>query len=151
MEPDNVSPKLLVKADKVFVDSNVFIGIFNEDDALHARALKIWDFLKKEDYKITVSNFVISEVITVLSQRVSKELALAFAHTMYFNERQEVEIIYSSETIELKALEYIQMISSKNVSFVDATIFAMSELYKIKKLASFDEIFQKQKTIEVFT
>lgn len=140
-----------MEGSNIFVDSNVFVGVFNKDDALHKRAITLWGFLEKEQYRIVVSNFTISEVITVLSQRVDKETALEFAATMYGNERSEVEIIYSDERIEIRALDYLKSIPSKNVSFVDATIFAIIDLYQIRKLASFDKIFQRQRGIEIFT
>ena len=133
----------------IFVDSNVFIGFLNEDDALYKRALKLWDYLKKERYKVVVSNFIISEVVTVVSQRVDKKTAIEFAVTMYENEEQEVSIIRSDERIELKTLDYLRRITSKNVSFVDASILAILDICHIQKLASFDKVFQKQKGIEI--
>ncbi|MBI3335456.1 MAG: PIN domain-containing protein [Candidatus Portnoybacteria bacterium] len=135
----------------VFVDSNVFIALFNKDDSLHERAVKLWHSLRKRNYRVCVSNFVVSEVITVLSQRVGKEIAIEFAVTMYENERRETSIIYSSERIERKALEYIKSIPSKNFSFVDATIFAILELYEMKNLASFDKVFRRLKGIKIFS
>ena len=135
--------------DKVFVDSNVFIGVLNTHDALHEKALNLWETLKKEQCGLVVSNGIISEVITVLSQRVGKQKALDFAYSIYFDDKHEIEIVRLDETIELKALEHIEVISSKNVSFIDATNIAIMELYGIKKLASFDKEFRKQKGIEV--
>ena len=135
----------------IFVDSNVFIALFNKDDSLHERAVKLWHSLRKRNHRVCVSNFIVSEVITVLSQRVGKEIAIEFAVTMYENERRETSIIYSSERVERKALEYIKSIPSKNFSFVDATIFAILELYEMKNLASFDKVFGRLKGIKIFS
>lgn len=136
---------------RVFVDSNVFIGIFNKDDALHKKALTLWDGLKKEDALIVVSNFIISEVITVLSQRVGKQLALEFAFSIYFNEKEEVELVRMDERCELLTLEYFTKISSKNVSFTDVSILAILEIYHIEALASFDNFFKQQKGIKLIS
>lgn len=134
---------------KVFVDSNVFIGIFNADDALHDKAVKLWNNLAEKQYSIVVSNFILSEVITVLSQRIGKKEAIEFATRMYHNENNEVEIIWSNEQLELRALEYLRRIPSKNVSFADATILAVLETHQISSLATFDAILRKQKGFDV--
>ena len=135
--------------DKVFVDSNVFIGILNTRDALHKKALRVWETLRKKQYRIVVSNFVISEVITVLSQRASKQDALEFAYSIYFDDKHEIELVHLDENLEFRTLEHFKAQTSKNVSFVDASNLAIMEAYKIKKIASFDKIFRKQKGIEI--
>src|SRR3989344_4264646 len=104
------------RVDKVFVDSNIFIGVLNKRDALHEKALGVWETLKKEQCCLVVSNGIISEVITVLSQRAGKQKALDFAYSVYFDDKHEIEIVRLDEMIELKALEYIETISSKNIS-----------------------------------
>lgn len=139
------------RINNVFVDSNVFIGVLNTRDALHEKALGVWERLKKEQYHLVVSNGIISEVITVLSQRASKEKALDFAHSVYFDDKHEIEIVRLDEAIELKALEHIEVIPSKNISFIDATNIAIMELYGIRKIASFDKEFCKQKGFEIFS
>lgn len=140
-----------MERNRVFVDSNVFIGIFNADDALHNQAVTLWSKLKEKEFSVIVSNFILNEVITVLSQRVSKVVAIEFAMRMYHNERNEVEIIWSDERVELRALEYLKKIASKNVSFADATILAMLEIYQIFTLATFDTILRKQKGFEILS
>lgn len=134
---------------KVFVDSNVFIGVLNKDDALHEKALAVWESLRNSGHQLVVSNFIISEVITVVSQRMDKTTALKFAAGIYFGEQREVEVVRLDKMLELKALEHLKRMPSKNISFVDASNLAILEVYRIKNIASFDKVFQKQKEIEV--
>ncbi|MEK7576828.1 MAG: PIN domain-containing protein [Patescibacteria group bacterium] len=129
-------------ANRVFFDSSVFIGFLNKDDALHvpARTL-VQAFLDANDYTSVTSNFVISETITVLSQRANKQLAIMFAELIYHS--PAIHIITVDQRIEAKAVEYLKKLKSKNVSFCDCTILAIMDLFQIPYLATFDNDFKK--------
>jgi predicted nucleic acid-binding protein len=127
---------------RVFIDSSFFIAVVNADDPLHARAVEIMRSAhdKGAIFSPVTSNFVVNEVITVLSQRTGKALALAFADFIYHS--SPMHIITIDRTIEAKAVEYLKNIASKNVSFCDCTILAILELFHIPFLATFDRDFQ---------
>lgn len=133
---------------KVFVDANVFIALLNKDDALHERAVSLWTRLKEKESRVATANGVVSEVITVLSQRASKALALQFADTIYRRSR-DIELIYADEDIEIAALGHLRSWPTKNASFVDAIIVAIMEKRGIAYLASFDRIFRNMPGISV--
>ena len=139
------------RVDKVFVDSNIFIGVLNKRDALHEKALGVWETLKKEQCCLVVSNGIVSEVITVLSQRAGKEKALDFAYSIYFDDKHKIEMVRLDKTIELKALRHMEMTASKNMSFIDATNIAIMELHGIKRIASFDKEFRNHKSFEILS
>ena len=134
---------------QIFVDANVFVALLNKDDALHERATALWSRLKEEGAVIVTTNMVVSEVITVISQRAGKALAMEFAQTVYGG-GDDFVVVYSDAAVEGRALEYFRAIRSKNVSFVDAIILATMERMDIRRLASFDHIFRRQKGIELF-
>jgi len=102
--------------DSVFVDSNVFIGILNAHDALHERSVALWKKLQERQYRVVLSHFIVSEVVTVLSYRSHKQDALYFAQSIYFDNNHEVDIVRLDETLELRALEVMRSASSKNIS-----------------------------------
>ncbi len=133
---------------KVFVDANVFIALLNKDDALHERAVSVWMQLKEKESRVATANGVVSEVITVLSQRASKALALQFADTIYSRSR-DIELIYADEEIETAALGHLRSWPAKNVSFVDAIIVAIMKQREIAYLASFDRVFRAVPGISV--
>ncbi len=133
---------------KVFVDANVFIALLNKDDALHERAVSLWTQLKEKESRVATANGVVSEVITVLSQRASKALALQFADTIYSRSR-DIELIYADEEIETAALGHLRSWPTKNVSFVDAIIVAIMKQREIAHLASFDRAFRTIPDISV--
>ncbi|MBI2591575.1 MAG: PIN domain-containing protein [Candidatus Brennerbacteria bacterium] len=125
----------------VFIDSNVFIAELNKDDALHSRAKTLLRYIEKQELSAVTSNFVINEVITVLSQRASKKAAIAFADFIYSND-VAVDIIAINKHIEIKAVEYLKSLKSKNVSFCDCATLAVLDLFAIGNLATFDKDFK---------
>lgn len=134
---------------EVFVDANVFVALLNRDGALHQRAVALWSRLKEEGAKIVTSNMVVSEVITVLSQRAGKSLAVEFASTMYESPERDAKILYSDVATERRAVQILRSIHTKNVSFVDAVILATMERAGMRRLASFDGLFRRQNGIEL--
>lgn len=122
----------------VFVDANVFIALINKDDALHKRAVALRDKLRNEKASLLTSNFVVSEVITVLSLRVDKKKAVEFGELVY-GKTKALGIIRPTPGIEERALAYLKAAKSKNISFVDCLTLAMVEFFGIKRLFSFDK------------
>lgn len=132
---------------RIFFDSNFFIGLINESDPLHSQALAVIQKLQGSFFQAVVSNFIISEVVTVLSLRVDKNLALNFADSAYrsFN----LEIITVNRSIELLAINYLRQIKSKNISFCDCTTLAIMEMFGISYLATFDKDFKGKGNFEI--
>ncbi|MFA5995163.1 MAG: PIN domain-containing protein [Patescibacteria group bacterium] len=60
------------------IDSNVWIGLHNSKDTLHEKANKIFRTLEKTDRGVVVSNFIVQEVFTLLTNKMSHTEALKF-------------------------------------------------------------------------
>ena len=129
----------------VFVDANVFIALINKDDNLHQRAKKLRDKLKREKARLVASNFVISEVLTVLSLRVSKKKAIEFGRLVY-QKTKSLLVLRPTRGTEKLAFNYFQKAKSKNISFVDCLTLAMVEIFGIKRVFSFDKDLKQPKT-----
>jgi len=129
---------------KIFLDSNLFIALLNQNDSSHVSAVRVLGEIQRLRLNALTSNFVISEVITVLSQRVDKNLAISFADAIY--RVPSLQILTVDRTVELMAIEYLKRVESKNVSFCDCTIFAILELLQVPYLATFDKDFKKSGT-----
>lgn len=125
----------------VFIDSNIFIAELNKDDSLHDRAKAILRNIEKQNLSAITSNFIVNEVITVLSQRVSKTTAITFANFIYDSDTA-VDIMTISRNIEIKAIDYLKNLKSKNISFCDCATLAVLDLFTIDNLATFDKDFK---------
>ena len=133
-----------MERNKVFIDTNVFVAELTNDDSLHDRALRLIARIEGMGMHEVTSNAVISETITILSQRVAKKTALIFADFIYGNEAN-VEIITVDRHIEDEALKYFHKAKSKNISFCDCTTLAILKEYGLAQIATFDSDFKKAK------
>src|SRR5689334_22371162 len=104
----------------IFVDTDAFIASLKADDPNHERAKDLFERLKQHPIQFMTSNYVFSEAITVLSQRVSKAAALAYIDTMTATE-SPFQIRRIGEAEEAEALTVFKAQTSKNTSFVDCT------------------------------
>ena len=121
----------------IFVDSNYLIALSNPNDSLHDIAIRLSDKLLKENTNLFISNYVFLEIVTVLTQRVNKEIALITGTELLQN--RQVEIIHITKNLQQKSWEIFKMINKKNISFVDCSCIAVMEFENISTLLSFDK------------
>ncbi len=123
----------------LFVDTNYLCAFYNESDSLHKKAK---DFsLSLQKFHVIISNFILLESYTILSQRVSKNHALIFKKDMY--SKKYYSIYWITKALEEQVWNTFISIKNKNFSYVDASIIAVMQKEKIKHLLSFDKSFEK--------
>src|SRR5437870_2154567 len=109
---------------KIFVDSDAFVASVKADDSNYEKTKRIFQDLKKRPVKFITSNYVFSESITVISQRVSYEGSIGFIKTI--KDPEGIFLIERiNEIIEELAIEIFKKQTSKNTSFVDCTNIAL--------------------------
>lgn len=114
----------------ILLDSNIWIGFFSKDDNLHTSAVEIFEALQQSSKKILITEYVILETTSVLSQRVGKELANAFINRIDNSDRV---IIQPSSSKHFKHLVYFYTQSSySKLSFVDHHLLLLSKLFEVK-------------------
>lgn len=122
----------------VFIDSNVLCGLFNDKDALHQKSKNAITFLIGS--RLAVSNFILLECYTIISQRTSKENAINFRQYMLTD--YQYELFWINRKLEEDAWKIFSSIKDKNFSYVDASILAVMKQEKISHLVSFDTGFE---------
>jgi predicted nucleic acid-binding protein len=120
----------------VFVDSNYFIALFNISDTLHAEALALAESMVNKNIVLYVSNYIMLEVLTVLSQRVGREAARVASDNLVDSE--QIRAVHITEELHSRSLEIFRTTDSKNVSLVDCSILAVLNYVGIKQLLTFD-------------
>ncbi len=121
----------------LFIDTNYLCAYYNKLDSLHNKAKIISPSLK--EFNIIISNFILLESYTVISQRVSKKHALLFQEDMY--NQKYYSIFWIDKTLEQETWNIFASIKDKNFSYVDASILAAMKNEKITHLLSFDAGF----------
>jgi predicted nucleic acid-binding protein len=131
----------------IFLDSSAIIAYKNADDINYKKAVDIFQKLNAGDYGIgVISEFVFSEVTTVLALRKSMEAAKEVGNILL--EAREIEIMRASEVFE-RSWEIFSNQENTGLSFVDASNLACMEIRKIRKIATFDKDFVKIRSVEV--
>jgi predicted nucleic acid-binding protein len=131
----------------IFLDSSAIIAYKNADDINHKKASDIFQKLNAGDYGIgVISEFVFSEVATVLALRRSMDAAKEVGNVLL--EAREIEIMRASEVFE-RSWEIFSNQENTGLSFVDASNLACMEMRKIRKIATFDKDFIKIRSVEV--
>lgn len=83
----------------IFIDSSAIIAYKNTDDINHKKAANIFQKLNAGEYGIgIISEFVFSEVTTVLALRKSMEAAKEVGNVLL--EAREIDIMKASEVFE---------------------------------------------------
>lgn len=122
----------------LFVDTNYLCAFYNKSDSLHEKAKKIFPSL--EEFQVVISNFILLECYTIISQRVSKHHALIFREDMY--SEKYYRIFWIDRRLEEYVWTIFKSIKDKNFSYVDASILAVMKREKINHLLSFDTTFK---------
>ena len=122
----------------LFVDTNYLCAYYNKSDSLHEKAKKLFSSL--QEFHIIISNFILLECYTIISQRVSKNHALIFKEDMYT--QKYYRIYWINKELEKQVWSIFESIKDKNFSYVDASILAVMRKEKVKHLLSFDTTFK---------
>ncbi len=123
---------------KIIVDSSFLFALAYEQDSCHQKALTIKKIeLKENDYYLGMN--VYSEILTLVSQRVSKAASLELLN--YIN--QNYNLINPDEDTYIKADTYFRKAKSKNISYSDCISFAIMDQENIELVLGFDDHFKQ--------
>jgi uncharacterized protein len=123
---------------KIFVDTSFFVSLYDEKDPNHNEALKLSSNLPEEALLYTSSE-MISESLTVISQKTSKKRSIDF-----YDDILPIELIIVDIDTFNKSVDLFKKIKSKNVSFADCTSFVICRELDIDAVLTFDKHFKKQ-------
>lgn len=122
---------------RIFVDSNYFVAFFNPADSLHKQAKDIGRKLYDGDIQLIISDLIFLEVVTVLSQRISREAAIRVGD--YFKMSSQITLLHVDEMLHTETWAIFKQTLSKNISFVDCSIIACIKKERIIDLLTFDK------------
>lgn len=119
------------------VDSNYLVALFNPADSLHLSARQIASALNQKTNILVISDLIFLEVVTVLSLRRGRTVAVAVGD--YLRHQSNIEIVHIDESGHERAWSVFQTIQRKNVSFVDCSTVVILRDEKIRTLLTFDQ------------
>jgi len=123
---------------EVFVGSSAFVSLRNPLDVNHEIAKSVAAQLERAQTPLVTSNFIVAESLTVIAQRVSLAKAVEFREVFL----PGVRVVSITEEIEEVAFDIFKRLTSKNVSFIDCTSFALMRELGVKTAFAFDDHFK---------
>lgn len=120
----------------IVLDSNIWIALFNEEDALHDRAQRM---VRDLQGPVAIPEYVILEVATILSQKAGKPFADLFLQKTYQN--SDIKALHSSEQFLNEVIQLYLFQSRGKLSFVDYALLALSQ-HNIK-VVTFDKDLER--------
>jgi len=128
----------------IFVDSDAFVALIKKDDSNHKRAEQIFNALQDKKVTFYTSNYVFAESVTVISQRIGKDIALQFIESLKAKGTL-FSTIWVTKEIEEEAIKIFKKQQSKNISLVDCSNMAIIEINKFDGIFSFDQNYKTNK------
>lgn len=116
-------------------DTNVWVAIANENDALHAQALRA---LSRATRPILLPEYVLVETGNVLTYRAGKAFANQFFVTAINN--SEIELLYAGKETLHHAIRFFQSAPHVGLSFVDTFLLYLSITHNV---VTFDKQLEK--------
>lgn len=139
---DQRSKSAGVSVQNILVDADGFVAIVKEDDTNHQKARQYYAHIDTLSVNLITTNYVIAEAITVISQRLSHEVAVNFIDTVTA-EPSPITILDIDNTFVLKkAIPLFKGQKSKNVSFVDCINMAVLREHDCLCIFSFDAAYK---------
>jgi len=109
---------------KKIIDSNIWIARFDKNDSTHEVALKVFESLNSQ---ILITQFIISEVSTILQFKLWKEYSNSFLNWILKSEN--IEILEEIESFEL--INFYTKNDFKKLSFIDHSLLLLSKEFEI--------------------
>lgn len=124
----------------IFVDTGAFYARYVKRDEYHSQALSLWKLVQEKRYSCLTSNFVLSELITLLGYRFGNAKALQAAREIYTS--HVIQIIPITLDLELAGLEWMENFLDQKFSMTDATSFALMKEQRLEISFTFDSHFE---------
>ena len=130
-------------ATPVFVDTGAHYALADVQDPDHAEAGRLLHQIVRLRYALATSNCIISEVYTLLRQRLGWEAAVHYVEGLRAGSTQVISV---SAADEVRAWEILRRYDDQDFSYVDATSFAVMERLGIHVFFAFDAHFSTFRT-----
>jgi predicted nucleic acid-binding protein len=127
----------------LFVDTNAFVALFDEDDDYHASANSVMDRIRDGDLDygpVFTSRYVLAETATVLLYGIGHREAVEALTTI--RESSTVNVLEVTEQIFARTVEQFAAYSDQETSFVDHLNAVCGEEFDIEHIFAFEEDFR---------
>lgn len=123
------------------MDSSFWIAFADNNEENHNKSIKIMHKLKAEGYLMVTTNFIFDETFTLIRKHLGLPRTLDFRDTIIkFGNLLQLERVTVAD--EENVWKWFTREINK-LSYTDCTSFAVMNRLDIKKVATFDDDFEK--------
>ena len=119
-------------------DSSVWIAFLYQSDQQHQKAEKIFAL---HQGTIMIPEYIIAEIVTVLTRKGAKPLADRFLEMVTDN--KDVELLFCTDQFFMHLTTVFKTHHQRNLSFVDMMLLVLADSYHI---VTFDRALQQSIT-----
>lgn len=119
-------------------DSSVWIAFLYQSDQQHHKAEKIFAL---HQGTIVIPEYIIAEIVTVLTRKGEKSLADQFLEMVTDN--KDVEILFCTDQFFMHLTTVFKTHHQRNLSFVDMMLLVLADAYHI---VTFDQALHQSIT-----
>jgi predicted nucleic acid-binding protein len=127
----------------LFIDTNAFVALFDEDDTHHERANGVLDAIRDRDLPygpLFTSRYVLAETATVLLYGAGHREAVQALTTI--RESSSFNMLEVTTPIFERTAEQFAAYDDQEISFIDHLNGVLSDEFDIDHILSFEEDFQ---------
>ena len=123
----------------IFVDTSAFIARYLAGDQFHNAASDYWKILASSSIACVTSDFVVDEVVTLLSRRTTAHFVAERARQIYAS--RVLQILRPDEADETSAVAILEQFADREISFTDCVSFALMKRHGITEAFTSDAHF----------
>lgn len=126
---------------KIFVDTSLFVSIFEEDDDRHDEAMQLFEAAMAQKLCVVISDYIFDECITAVNSRADHGTAVKAGEFILGS--NIIELVWLQEDLKLKAWDFFVKHDDKGYSFTDCTSFVLMKEMNLTRYLGFDKHFQQ--------
>lgn len=126
---------------KVFIDTSLFVSLFEEDDDRHDEAMRLFEEAMARKLGVVISDYIFDECVATVNSRADHSTAVKAGDFMLSS--NVIELIWLDQDLKLKAWEYFTTHADKGYSFTDCTSFVLMKEMKLIHYLAFDKHFEQ--------
>ena len=129
-----------MEIENIFVDTSAFYALMDRSDSYHKKAKKLWAFLLDREIYFKTTNYIITETLALLQNRLGFEAAQLYSSDIL----ELVDILWVDESRHSLAFELWLSLGRKKLSLVDCVSFITMRHFRIENVFGFDQHFDQQ-------
>lgn len=124
----------------VFIDTSAFLALLDASEQNHVHAQRIWIQLVEQDRQMFCTNYVVSETVALVQNRLGMNQLRAFHENVF----PFLNVIWVDETLHDTGMTAVLTANRRQLSFVDCVSFAVMHQSVLDTVFAFDSHFTEQ-------